>query len=270
MAPMMRAVKPVGRRLAALFITAAAALSVGGAAPAGAAKVLVFAAASTAAPMDEITALYAARGGGQASTSFASSSTLAKQILNGAPADIYISANSQWMDLLARKKAVDPASRIDLLSNRLVMIAPAGPALAIDIGPGFDLKGALRGGMLAMGDPDHVPAGIYARAALEDLGVWPALAGKVARTQDVRAALALVERGEAAAGVVYATDAAFTAKVRIIATFPAASHPRITYPAAIVAGRERPEVRLFYEFLKSKEAADVFARHGFTPIPGVN
>ncbi|MCH7693375.1 MAG: molybdate ABC transporter substrate-binding protein [Proteobacteria bacterium] len=236
------------------------------AAPADTPRVMVFAAASTTAALSEIAARFAARGKGRAVMSFASSSTLAKQIANGAPADIYLSANPGWMDYLARENAIEPATRLDLLGNRLVLVAPAGSALRVRIAPAFPLAEKLGEGRLAIGDPDHVPAGIYGRAALRRLGAWPALAGRVARTQDVRGALVLVERGEAAAAVVYATDAALTDRVRVVATFPADSHPPIRYPIAIVAGRDRPEVRRFYEFLTSPEAARVFTRHGFTVI----
>ncbi len=236
------------------------------AAPVRTARVMVFAAASTTAALTEIAALFTAQGKGRAVTSFASSSMLAKQIANGAPADIYVSANPGWMDYLARENAIETATRLDLLANRLVLVAPAGSALSVRIAPAFPLAETLGEGRLAIGDPDHVPAGIYGRAALRWLGVWPALAGRVARTQDVRGALALVGRGEAAAAVVYATDVAITKRVRLVATFPADSHPPIRYPVAIVAGRGRPEVRRFYEFLTSPEAARVFTRHGFTVI----
>ncbi len=236
------------------------------AAPADTARVMVFAAASTTAALTEIAALFTAKGKGRAVTSFASSSMLAKQIANGAPADIYLSANPGWMDYLARENAIETATRLDLLANRLVLVAPAGSALSVRIAPAFPLAEKLGEGRLAIGDPDHVPAGIYGRAALKRLGVWPALAGRVARTQDVRGALALVERGEAAAAVVYATDVAITKRVRVVATFPADSHPPITYPVAIVAGRDRPDVRRFYDFLASPEAARVFTKHGFTVI----
>ncbi len=235
--------------------------------PASGATVTVFAAASTAGAVAEVAALFEDLGWGRAVASFAASSTLARQIANGAPADIYISASPEWMDYLAGEAAIEAASRRDLLANRLVLIAPADSDLALDIGPAFPLPEKLGDGWLAMGDPDHVPAGIYAKAALTRLGVWPGVARRVARTQDVRAALALVERGEAAAGLVYATDAAISDRVRVVAAFPASSHPPITYPTAIVAGRGRPEVRRFFDFLASPEAAAVFARHGFTVLP---
>ncbi len=233
--------------------------------PASAKGVLVFAAASTTDAVNEIVSLFVAegQGHGKVSVSFASSSTLAKQIANGAPADVYISANPAWMDYLATKKAIDTGSRINLLNNQLVLIAPYESKLSITVKPGFRLAEALGGGRLALGDPAHVPAGIYAKEALTRLGVWQKLAAKVARTQDVRAALALVERGEAAAGVVYATDARIDPKVRVVATFPATSHSRIIYPAAMVAGRAKDEVVRFFNFLKSPKADAVFRRYGF-------
>jgi molybdate transport system substrate-binding protein len=230
-------------------------------------RVLLFAAASTTAPVERIVSLFRSQGLGAAAASFASSSILAKQIANGAPADIYISANPGWMDFLAAKRAIVPASRFDLLGNRLVLIVPAGSILSLRIARDFPFAEKLAGGRLAMGDPDHVPAGIYGKAAFERLGLWRALAGRVVRTQDARAVLALVERGEAAAGVAYASDARITSRVRVAASFPAASHPPITYPAAIVAGRDRPEVRRFFDFFRSPQAAAVFAEHGFTVIP---
>lgn len=227
------------------------------------AEVTIFATASTAGPVGEIIRLFNAKDSGAAIASFASSSTLAQQIINGAPADIYLSASPQWMNHLAAEKAIESSSRFDLLGNRLVLIAPTDSALTVRIAPSFPLLPALAGGMLAMGDPDHVPAGIYGKAALVGLGVWDSVAGRVAGAQDVRAALALVERGEAAAGIVYATDALLTDRVRIVADFPPASHPPITYPVAVVAGRDRPEVRAFLALLKSPDAAAVFAKYGF-------
>ena len=234
-----------------------------GAVPAAAAGVTVFAAASTAPAVEEVSALFSSRHGVPVRTVFASSSTLARQIVNGAPADLYISANVAWMDYATAGGAIEAASRVDLLGNRLVLIAPADSTLALHIAPGFPLAAKLGDGRLAMGDPDHVPAGIYGKAALEHLGAWPAVAASVVRFQDARAALALVERGEAAAGIAYATDAAITDGVRLIAKFPTDSHPPITYPLAMVVGRDRPEVRKLYDFLLSRAASAVFERHGF-------
>jgi molybdate transport system substrate-binding protein len=230
------------------------------------AKILVFAAASTTGAVDEITEIFASRGLGEVRAAFAGSSALARQIAAGAPADIYISASPEWMDYLAGEHAIESESRVDLVTNGLVLIAPADSRLHLRIEPGFPLAEGLDGGRLAIGDPDHVPAGIYARAALTVLRVWSALADHLALTPDVRAVLALVERGEAVAGIVYATDATISSRVRVVDTFPADSHPPISYPAAIVAGRGRPEVRSFFAFLTSAEAAAVFARYGFKPV----
>ncbi len=231
--------------------------------PAAAAEIRLFAAASTTNAMNEVIALYKAGGGDSAVGSYASSSTLAKQITNGAPADIFISADEAWMDFVAKAKAIEPTSRRDLLGNSLVIIAPSDTAWTLAIQSGVDLAGALNGGRLSMGDPDHVPAGIYGRQALTGLGVWDAVAPHVAGAADVRAALVLVERGEASAGIVYSTDAAISRKVRVVAVFPEGSHPPIRYPAAIVAGRASPEVKRFFEFLASDKALDIYRRFGF-------
>jgi len=230
------------------------------------AKILVFAASSAAGAVDEITEIYASRGHGEVRAAFASSSALARQIVAGAPADIYISASPEWMDYLAGAHAIEPESRVDLVTNELVLIAPADSRLSLHIEPGFPLAEGLVRGRLAIGDPEHVPAGIYAKAALIDLGVWPALIDRLALTADVRAALTLVERGEAPAGIVYATDAAISSQVRVLGAFPVDSHPPISYPAVVVADGDRPEVRSFFAFLTSAEAATVFARYGFKPV----
>jgi molybdate transport system substrate-binding protein len=191
---------------------------------------------------------------------------LAQQIIQGAPADLYLSANSGWMDVLQARGAIEPDSRVDLLGNRLVLIAPAQSAFALRIAPGFGLATALGNGRLAMGEPTHVPAGTYAMAALQSLGVWDQVVPKVAYMSDVRAALVLVERGEATAGIVYATDAAASRKVRIVDTFPAASHPPIAYPLAMVAGRRTPDTQEVYDFLRGPQASAIFASHGFVPL----
>ncbi|MFQ5775973.1 MAG: molybdate ABC transporter substrate-binding protein [Kiloniellaceae bacterium] len=225
--------------------------------------VTVFAAASTANAVQAVAAAFAAEGGGAVRTVFAASSTLAQQIARGAPADLFLSANNAWMDALARKGVIDPASRIDLLGNRLVLIAPRRSRLEVALAPGFALAAALGEGRLAMGDPGHVPAGIYAKAALERLGVWDELAPKAAFAGDARAALALVERGEAAAGIVYATDAAIGARVRVVATFPADGQGPIVYPLAVVAGRRSPAVEAFYRFLRGPRARAIFRAQGF-------
>ena len=230
---------------------------------AGAAEITMFAAASATDALGEIAKRYDAGGHGRIVVSFASSSTLAKQIENGAPADLYLSADEVWMDHLASRNLIVPASRIDYLGNTLVLIAPKDSTLALAIAPGFPLAASLGDGRLAMGDPDHVPAGIYGKAALEKLGVWQQVAPKLARAEDVRGALAYVERGEAAAGIVYATDAA-RAQVRVVATFPADAHPPIRYPLALVAGRDTSAARAFYEYLRGPAARAVWEKYGFT------
>lgn len=227
--------------------------------------ITIFAAASTTNVTSDIARLFSDKGPWHAVCSFAASSTLAKQIANGAPADIYISADRKWMDYLADKGRIEPGTRFDLLGNRIVLIAPSGsPVNAIDLSPRCDLIPILGDGRLAMGDPDHVPAGRYGKAALENLGSWQSLERKVARAQTVRAALAMVERGETPLGVVYATDAAISQKVKIVARFPRESHPAITYPVAIVAGRKTQAVERFLAFLQGGEAMVIFERAGFT------
>ena len=227
--------------------------------------VTVFAAASTTNAVTEIGALFSQQNEERFLPSFASSSTLAKQIDNGAPADIYISANKKWMDYLEEKKMIEPGTRIDLLSNRIVLIVPAGSSVNnIAIAPGFDLLRYIGDGRLSMGDPDHVPAGIYGKQALESLGVWAAVENRVARAKDVRAALALVERDEAPVGLVYATDAAISKQVRVVGTFPETSHPPIVYPVAIVAGKQSPAAERFMALLQSPAAKSIFEKYGFS------
>ncbi len=226
----------------------------------------LFAAASTTEAITAVAATFAADGHGILRPVLAASSTLAQQIVRGAPADLYLSANGAWMDFLAMRGAIEANSRIDLLSNRLVLIAPADSSLSLRIESGFGLAAALGDGRLAMGEPTHVPAGIYAKSALQALGVWAQAAPRAAYMADVRATLALVERGEAVAGIVYATDAAASRKVRIVDTFPTNSHPPITYPLAIIAGRRTPETIALYEYLRGAEAQVIFRAHGFMPI----
>ena len=223
----------------------------------------LFAAASTAGAVTAVTDAFAATGAGAVRPVFAASSTLARQIVQGAPADLYLSANVAWMDYLARNGRLEPQTRVDLLGNRLVLVAPAGSSLTMTIAPGFPLAAALDDRPLALADPAHVPAGMYARTALERLGVWAQLVRRTVAAVDVRAALALVERGEAAAAVVYASDACDNPRVRVVATFPTGTHDPIVYPLAIVAGRDGPLVRAFYHFLQGAVARDIFQAHGF-------
>ena len=252
--------KPLCR---ALLSVATAAVLTCGTAAAKTGDIVVFAAASTAEAVNAVGVLYAKRYGVKARAVFAASGALARQIANGAPADVYLSANRKWIDWLAARNAIVKNSRRDLFGNRLVLVVPRDSNLKIDIAPGFPLAERLGSGRLAMSDPGHVPAGIYARQALMKLGAWEKVGRRAARARDVRAALALVERGEAAAGIVYATDVRISRKVRIAGTFPRGSHAPITYTAALVRGRDDDAARKFHTFLTSPPALDVFARHGF-------
>jgi len=197
--------------------------------------------------------------------SFAGSSTLAKQIEAGAPADLYASADLAWMDYLQERRRIDPSSRVNLLGNELVLIVPRGQTFRVEMRPGFDFGHAFSG-RLCTGEPGTVPAGTYARQSLEALGWWPALQGRIVGTEDVRSALAFVARGECAAGIVYATDATVGAAVQVLARFPADTHQPIVYPFALVSD-SRSDSRAFLDFLKSSpEAVQVFVHHGFSVL----
>ena len=230
-------------------------------------SVTVFAAASATNAVNDIGKLFAEKGKGTIAPSYASSSTLAKQIENGAPASVFISADEPWMNYLEERKLIEPGSRFNLLGNKLVLIAPSGSSLnKVEIGPKMDLIKLLGDGKLATGDPDHVPVGKYAKAALEKLGMWNQIESKLARAADVRGALTLVERGEAPLGIVYSTDAAITLKVKVVGFFPADSHPKIVYPTALVAGKASAAAKSYLEFLKTPEAKAVFEKYGFTTL----
>lgn len=233
---------------------------------AGGAQLMVFAAASITNALGEVGRAFEKQHGIKVVNSFASSSILAKQIAQGAPASVYVSANVKWMDYLDKAGALAPGSRFNLLRNRLVLIAPAASKLGkVKVDKGLGLAGMLAGGHLAMGDPAHVPAGIYAKQALAHLGLWRQLKGRVAAAANVRAALALVETGEAPLGVVYATDAAISPKVKVLGMFPRQSHPAIVYPAAMVKENGCPAARQYLEFLRSPQAKAIFAKYGFLP-----
>jgi molybdate transport system substrate-binding protein len=227
-------------------------------------ELLVFAAASLSDALDAVIAGYP--GDAKVAASYASSSTLARQIEQGAPADAFISANPQWMDYLAERGLIRAGSRADLLGNGLVLVAPGDRAIELEIAPGFDLPGALDGGHLAMGDPDHVPAGIYGKAALESLGVWDAVEPAVVRADNVRAALVLVARGEAPLGIVYSSDALAEPGVRVVGRFPPDSHPPIVYPVAVMAESRHPAAGDFVAYLESAPAAALFERYGFAVL----
>jgi len=198
--------------------------------------------------------------------SFAASSALARQIESGAPADLFLSADEDWMDAIEKAGALRKGTRRDLLGNSIVLIAPKASAAAVDLSSAASLDAAIGKGRLAMANPEAVPAGKYGKAALEHLKLWDNVARKVAATDNVRAALALVESGEAPLGIVYATDAAASAKVRVVATFPAGSHPPIRYPVAILAASTSRQAESFERFLASARGRAIFARHGFVPL----
>lgn len=230
------------------------------------APVTVFAAASLTDVMERITDLYEERTGEPVRLSLAASSTLARQIEAGAPADIFLSANERWMDYIAEARLIDPDSRVSPIGNSLVLIAPDdSPLDAVVVDRGLDLAGLVDPGeRIAIADPDHTPVGLYAREALETLGLWGEAEGLLARTAETRAALALVETGEAPLGIVYATDAAASERVKVVGHFPQDSHTVISYPFAIIAGESGAEVEAVFDFLLGPEATDVFEDAGFT------
>jgi len=245
-------------RLAVLLLALAAPVRLAGADDR---PLTVFAAASTAPAMEELARIWEDQGNGPVRCVFASSGVLARQIANGAPADLFLSANTEWMSWLAGQEMVADAS-VPLLGNRLVLIQPAAAStsLALD----SSLAAQLADQHLAIGDPDHVPAGAYARSALESLGLWDDVEPRLVRMADVRAAVLLVERGEAVAGIVYASDAVDNPRIRVAAEFPATSHKPIVYPAAIVAGGQVEAARRLLAWLREPTALTVFRRHGFT------
>jgi len=223
---------------------------------------LVFAAASLKNALDEVAAMSPAK----PTISYGASSVLAKQIEAGAPAQVFISADLDWMDYLSGKSLIKADTRSNLLGNRIVLIAPKDKAQAVDIKPGFDLAKILGDGRLSMANVDSVPAGKYGKAALEKLGVWASVSSKIAQAENVRAALLLVSRGETPAGIVYQTDAAADPNVKIIGTFPEDTHPRIIYPIAITASATHPDAAGFLAYLKSSKASPLFEAQGFTVL----
>ncbi|MGH7060091.1 MAG: molybdate ABC transporter substrate-binding protein [Stellaceae bacterium] len=230
---------------------------------ASAADVLVFAAASLKNALDDAAQTYRKAGGAAAKISYAASSALAKQIENGAPADIFISADLAWMDYVQKRNLIQPATRKNLLGNRLVLVAPAGRGVKIEVKPGFDLVGLLHGGRLAMADPASVPAGKYGKAALQKLGIWNAVEPQIAGAENVRAALLFVDRKETPLGIVYATDAASDPRVEIAGIFPENTHPPIIYPVALTASSKNPDAIKFLQFLESPKARPAFEKQGF-------
>lgn len=227
---------------------------------------MIYAAASLTSVLQEVLQTLAPEQSLKARLSFASSSTLARQIAEGAPADLFFSASVEWMEYLEQRGLIAEGTRVDLLGNALVLIAPRGKAFAVEFRQEFDFPGAFEG-RLAVADPAHVPAGRYARQALEWLGWWAGLERRLAPAPDARAALAYVERGECLAGIAYATDAAASQRVEILGRFPSESHDLIAYSLAAIQGRDTPEVRRLLAFLQSAPVARLFARHGFILQP---
>lgn len=257
----LRPMRPALPRARGLFVATLVLGLIPG--PASAAKITVFAAASLKTALDDFVAVWEDTAGQEVAVSYAGSSALARQIEQGAPADVFISASLDWMDALAAVGLIREETRRDLLGNTLVLIAHADAA-PVEIGPGLDLAGMLGDGRLAMALVDSVPAGVYGKAALTALGIWDAVAPKVAQADNVRAALALVAAGEAPFGIVYRTDAAAEDDVAVVGTFPADSHPPIVYPAAVTAASADPDTAgAFLDFLGTEAARDVFEAQGF-------
>ncbi len=227
-------------------------------------NVIVFAAASLKNALDNVNAAWKAETGKEATISYAASSALAKQIEGAAPADIFISADLQWMKYLSDKKLIKAGSEVELLGNRIVLIAPKDSKAETTIAPGFDLAALVADGKLAMADVKAVPAGKYGKAALEKLGVWASVEGKVAQAENVRAALKLVSTGEAALGIVYQTDANADPGVKVIGTFPSDTHEPIVYPIGVTTESKNTETEAFVKFVQSAKAKELFEAQGFT------
>ena len=251
------------RRRALFAVTAALLPATSALAQSKEVVVVVLAAASLKNALDDAAAAWTRQTGKATRISYAASPALARQIEAGIPADLFISADVPWMDYVAHRKLIEPASRSDFLGNEIVLIAAKDSKTDLRIDRGFALRAALGDGRLAMANIDAVPAGRYGKAALEALGVWPSVAARVAQTENVRMALTLVSRGEAPLGIVYRTDAAADPKVRIVAAFPPASHPPIVYPMALLADSTNPGAGAFMAFLKSPAARPFFEKQGF-------
>jgi molybdate transport system substrate-binding protein len=246
------------RRLAALVFSLALVT------PAHAAEVTVYAAASLKESLDAVAKAFEARTKNHVVVSYGASNAMARQIESGAPADIFISADTDWVDYLSGRDLVAPGSRRNLLANALVLIAPLKSATRLRLEPRADIAGALGDRRIALGNPDSVPAGKYAKAAFTALGLWKGLEGKIAAAENVRAALAFVAREETPLGVVYRTDALAEPMVRIVDMFPAGTHRPIVYPMVVLKRATRPSAGAFADFLASPEARAIFSRFGFT------
>ena len=252
----------LGTRVLLLAATLAAPLQ----ARAEASGPTIFAAASMKTALDAIAAAWTAKTGKSAVISYGSSGTLAKQIESGAPADLFISADQKWMDVLAKDGVLKPETRENLLGNALVLVAPSVASAPMKIEKGFDLAGALGDGKLAVCTVSSCPAGIYGKEALTRLGIWAAVEPKLAQADNVRAALLLVARGEAKYGIVYATDAKAEPKVKVVGTFPEQSHAPIVYPVAVTKDSKSPDAAALETFLRSPEAVTILEGQGFTML----
>jgi molybdate transport system substrate-binding protein len=228
--------------------------------------VVIFAAASLKNALDEVNTQWHRETGKKAVISYAASPALARQIEQGAPADIFISADLDWMDYVQQRSLIKADTRSNLLGNTIVLIAPKDSTASVKIERGMNLAGLLGNGRLAMADTNAVPAGKYGKASLEALGLWSSVQDKVAQAENVRAALLLVSRGEAPLGIVYRTDAAADPNVKVIDAFPAESHPAIVYPIALTAGGSSPDAASLLAYLRSPKARPLFEKHGFTAI----
>jgi molybdate transport system substrate-binding protein len=248
-----------------LVVGAALASGIGPAAAQGR-DVLVFAAASLKNALDDITAQWQRETGKKVAVSYAASNNLIRQIEQGAPADIFMSADLDWMDYGQQKNLIKPETRSNLLGNKIVLVAPKDSTLSIKVEQGFDLAGALKGGRLSMGNVDAVPAGKYGKAALEKLGAWDGVKNRIAQAESVRAALLLVSRGETPLGIVYQTDAASEPAVKIVGTFPQDSHPPIIYPVAMTKDTSNAIAADFLKYLRSPAARPAFEKQGFTVL----
>jgi molybdate transport system substrate-binding protein len=254
------------RSVLTLLTAAALAASPGSPAAAQDKTITVFAAASMKNALDDVNAAFLKTSGVKVVASYAASSALAKQIEQGAPADAFISADLAWMDYLAQKKAINESTRVNLLGNRLVLIAPKDSKIdKVEIGQNFDLAKLIGDGRITTGEVTSVPVGKYAKGALEKLGIWASVEKKFAMADNVRAALALVSRGEAVLGIVYETDAKVDPGVKIVGAFPADSHPAIIYPAAATVNA-KPEAAAYLNFLRSNAAKGTFEKYGFTAL----
>jgi molybdate transport system substrate-binding protein len=233
-------------------------------APAHAEGVNVFAAASLKTALDDIAKSWKAQSGKEVVATYGSTATLAKQIAGVAPADVFISADLAWMDDVAKKNLIKPESRKNLVGNTLVLVAATGTDLKVELDKDSNLAASLGDEKLAVGDVKSVPAGKYAKAALENLGLWSSVESNLVMQENVRSALALVARGEARLGIVYGSDAVAESRVQVIANFPEASHEPIVYPAAVIAASTNPDAQTFLTFLFSEEAQLIFKANGFT------